>query len=274
MNNKPLAGLALVILLVMPLSALAEATAGEAVWTPPVVTAEEMEAARLGERIVMRGQEGDDVRLVQQRLYDLGYLSGSVDGKFGLQTQKAVRAFQRAHKLEKIDGKVGPQTIEALFGEDVIALPTQTPVPTPTPVATPTPTATPDAARAPFAMREMDFIIDGQSARLMVGLTGADELLYPLCGVMERLAYDATYDGKGGWQLVQRETGAQLAVMTGESEGLCENALAIVDGVILLSDENQRVYAYAGEAYLNAAMLEKLGVSVTLLGDAATIETR
>ena len=123
-------------------------------------------------------------------------------------------------------------------------------------------------------MREMDFIIDGQSARLMVGLTDADELLYPLCGVMERLAYDATYDGKGGWQLVQRETGAQLAVMAGESEGLCENALAIVDGVILLSDENQRVYAYAGEAYLNAAMLEKLGVSVTPLGDAATIETR
>ena len=274
MNNKPLAGLALVILLAMPLSALAEATAGEAVWTPPVVTAEEMEAARLGERIVMRGQEGDDVRLVQQRLYDLGYLSGSVDGKFGLQTQKAVRAFQRAHKLEKIDGKVGPQTIEALFGEDVIALPTPPPVPTPTPVATPTPTATPDAARAPFAMREMDFIIDGQSARLMVGLTDADEPLYPLCGVMERLAYDVAYDGKGGWQLVQRETGAQLAVMTGESEGLCENALAIVDGVILLSDENQRVYAYAGEAYLNAAMLEKLGVNVTLLGDVATIETR
>ena len=56
MNKKPLAGLALVILLAMPLSALAEATAGEAVWTPPVVTAEEMEAAHLGERIVMRGQ--------------------------------------------------------------------------------------------------------------------------------------------------------------------------------------------------------------------------
>lgn len=141
-------------------------------------------------------------------------------------------------------------------------------------MATPTPTATPDAAHAPFTMREMDFIIDGQSARLMVGLTDADEPLYPLCGVMERLAYDAAYDGKGGWQLVQRETGAQLAVMAGESEGLCENALAIVDGVILLSDENQRVYAYAGEAYLNAAMLEKLGVNVMLLGDVATIETR
>ena len=47
MNNKPLAGLALVILLAMPLSALAEATAGEAVWTPPVVTAEEMERRAL-----------------------------------------------------------------------------------------------------------------------------------------------------------------------------------------------------------------------------------
>ena len=91
---------------------------------------------------------------------------------------------------------------------------------------------------------------------------------------MERLAYDATYDGKGGWQLVQRETGAQLAVMAGESEGLCENALAIVDGVILLSDDSQRVYAYAGEAYLNDVMMDKLGVSVMLLGETALVETR
>ena len=34
------------------------------------------------------------------------------------------------------------------------------------------------------------------------------------------------------------------------------------------------MYAYACEAYLNAAMLEKLGVNVMLLGDVATIETR
>ena len=43
-----------------------------------------MDAAHLGERILMRGLEGDDVRLMQQRLYDLGYLDGDVDGKFGL----------------------------------------------------------------------------------------------------------------------------------------------------------------------------------------------
>ena len=58
------------------------------------------------------------------------------------------------------------------------------------------------------------------------------------------------------------------------SDGLCENALAIVDGVILLSDDSQRVYAYAGEAYLNDVMMDKLGVSVMLLGETALVETR
>ena len=284
MKKKPLIGWTLALLLALPLSAQADATADEAVWTPPAVTAEKMEAAHLGERILMRGLEGDDVRLIQQRLYDLGYLTGAVDGKFGLQTQKAVRAFQRAHKLGKIDGKVGEQTLAALFGDDVIALPTPTPSPTPTPtptpvptatpVPTPAPTATPDMEHAPFAMSELDFSIDGQNVRLTVGRTEQGETLYPLCGVLERLGYDCTYDDNGGWQLVQRDTGAQIAVMTDGSDGLCENALAIVDGVILLSDDSQQVYAYAGEAYLNAAMLDKLGVTVTLLGETALVETR
>ena len=266
MNNRYLAALGAALLLALPLSAQAEATAAEAAWTPPVVTAEEMDAAHLGERILMRGLEGDDVRLMQQRLYDLGYLDGDVDGKFGLQTQKAVRAFQRAHKLEKIDGKVGEQTLAALFGDDVIALPTPTPspapsptptsVPTATPVPTPAPTATPDMEHAPFAMREMDFSINGQNIRLAVGQTETGETLYPLVGVMERLDYDCAYDGNGGWQLVQQETGAQMAVMT--------------DG----SDDSQRVYAYAGEAYLNDVMMDKLGVSVMLLGETALVETR
>ena len=284
MNNRYLAALGAALLLALPLSAQAEAPAAEAAWTPPVVTAEEMDAAHLGERILMRGLEGDDVRLMQQRLYDLGYLDGDVDGKFGLQTQKAVRAFQRAHKLEKIDGKVGPQTLAALFGDDVIALPTPTPSPTPsptptsvptaTPVPTPAPTATPDMEHAPGAMREMDFSINGQNIRLAVGQTETGETLYPLVGVMERLDYDCAYDGNGGWQLVQQETGAQMAVMTDGSDGLCKNALAIVDGVILLSDDSQRVYAYAGEAYLNDVMMDKLGVSVMLLGETALVETR
>ena len=44
MNNRYLAALGAALLLALPLSAQAEATAAEAAWTPPVVTAEEMDA--------------------------------------------------------------------------------------------------------------------------------------------------------------------------------------------------------------------------------------
>ena len=255
-----------------------------AAWMPPTVTQEEMDAVQLGERILMRGTEGEDVRLVQQRLYDLGYLTGEVDGKFGLQTQKAVRAFQRAHKLEKVDGKVGPQTLAVLFGDDVIALPTPTPSPTPKPTATPTPsptpvptpapTATPDMANAPFAMREANVSVDGKSVDLFLGQSERGETLYPLCGVMERLGYDCTWDENGGWQLVEKETGAQIAVMTDGTQGLCENAMALVDGVILLADDTHAVYAYGGEAYLNAGMMDKLGVEVSEVGELIILEKK
>ena len=251
---------------------LAEDTA----WTPPMVTQEEMDAVHLGERILMRGTEGDDVRLIQQRLYDLGYLADDVDGKFGLQTQKAVRAFQRAHKLEKVDGKVGKKTIAALFGDNVIALPTPTPSPTPSPTPTPVPTATPtakpDLTKAPFAMREADVSIEGKSVDLVLGQSEQGETLYPLCGVMKHLGYDCTWDEKGGWQLVEEETGAQCAVMTDGTQGLCKDAMMLVNGVILLTDDEHVVYAYGGEAYLNAALFAKLGVEVSEAGELMVLE--
>lgn len=59
-----------------------------------------------------------------------------------------------------------------------------------------------------------------------------------------------------------------------EATACAKMQLAIVDGVILLSDDSQRVYAYAGEAYLNDVMMDKLGVSVMLLGETALVETR
>lgn len=251
---------------------LAEDTA----WTPPTVTQEEMDAVHLGERILMRGTEGDDVRLIQQRLYDLGYLADDVDGKFGLQTQKAVRAFQRAHKLEKVDGKVGKKTIAALFGDNVIALPTPTPSPTPSPTPTPVPTATPtakpDLTKAPFAMREAEVSIEGKSVELVLGQSEQGETLYPLCGVMKHFGYDCTWDEKGGWQLVEEETGAQCAVMTDGTQGLCKDAMMLVNGVILLTDDEHVVYAYGGEAYLNAALFAKLGVEVSEAGELIVLE--
>lgn len=59
------------------------------------------------------GDEGADVTYAQQRLKELGYLSGSADGKFGNATERAVRDFQTANGLSA-DGVVGTQTMNRL----------------------------------------------------------------------------------------------------------------------------------------------------------------
>lgn len=53
------------------------------------------------------------VRQVQKALTAAGYYKGSIDGKGGPQTQKAIKAFQQAQGL-KADGVVGSATTEAL----------------------------------------------------------------------------------------------------------------------------------------------------------------
>ncbi|MEG0996435.1 MAG: peptidoglycan-binding domain-containing protein, partial [Clostridia bacterium] len=40
------------------------------------------------------GDNGDEVRNMQQKLADLGYYTGDVDGRFGNQTRRAVEKFQ------------------------------------------------------------------------------------------------------------------------------------------------------------------------------------
>lgn len=41
----------------------------------------------------MKGDSNESVRELQARLVALGYLSGSADGKFGVQTLEALKAF-------------------------------------------------------------------------------------------------------------------------------------------------------------------------------------
>lgn len=55
---------------------------------------------------------GDDVAALQQRLLDLGFDCGRVDGIFGWQTAQAVRDFQRNVGIEP-DGTCGPVTYAA-----------------------------------------------------------------------------------------------------------------------------------------------------------------
>lgn len=59
------------------------------------------------------GSTGPGVVQLQTRLNALGYSAGSVDGVFGVKTQSAVMAFQRAYGLT-VDGIVGPVTAKAL----------------------------------------------------------------------------------------------------------------------------------------------------------------
>lgn len=59
------------------------------------------------------GDRGSDVRLVQQKLRQYGYLDGAADGIFGQETYDAVVWFQRRNGL-KADGVVGPATLAAL----------------------------------------------------------------------------------------------------------------------------------------------------------------
>ena len=56
------------------------------------------------------GSTGEEVRRIQQKLSDLGYSVGSVDGVYGQRTQSAVKAFQRNVGLTA-DGIAGPATL-------------------------------------------------------------------------------------------------------------------------------------------------------------------
>ena len=68
---------------------------------------------------IMEGASGDDVKDLQGRLRELGYLN-SVTGKFGEQTTQAVKNFQQVNGLAK-DGKVGQKTRELIFSADAKA---------------------------------------------------------------------------------------------------------------------------------------------------------
>lgn len=66
---------------------------------------------------VNNGSEQVAVRGVQRRLIELGFEPGEIDGHFGPDTEKAVKAFQEKYELEA-DGVVGPKTWERLNSPD------------------------------------------------------------------------------------------------------------------------------------------------------------
>lgn len=73
------------------------------------------EPLKLGDRVLMNGMEGADVKVLQSALIKLGYDCGKwgADGEYGDCTELAVRRFQTQEDLTP-DGEAGPQTLAAL----------------------------------------------------------------------------------------------------------------------------------------------------------------
>jgi peptidoglycan hydrolase-like protein with peptidoglycan-binding domain len=77
-----------------------------------------------------QGSTGNEVKALQQRLYQLGYLSGQADGNFGSGTAMAVQAFQKANGLNQ-DGVAGQTTLSKLYSTGALPNPTAAPFPSP-----------------------------------------------------------------------------------------------------------------------------------------------
>ena len=80
------------------------------------------------------GDRGEDVRKLQRRLAELGYLNDKIDGIYGQNTKKAVERFQYYNNLT-VDGIAGKATQRILFESPTVvtAPPDITPGPTPSP---------------------------------------------------------------------------------------------------------------------------------------------
>ncbi len=71
-------------------------------------------------RTLRRGYTGSDVTKVQNRLKELGYYTGKVDGVYGLGSMAAVKAFQQNNGLYA-DGLAGTKTFDKLFSSGAVA---------------------------------------------------------------------------------------------------------------------------------------------------------
>ena len=69
--------------------------------------------------VLRLGSTGDNVKKMQKRLVELGYLTSGVDGEFGLKTYSAVYAFQQRNGLAA-DGVAGSATLTKLYSSSAV----------------------------------------------------------------------------------------------------------------------------------------------------------
>ena len=74
-----------------------------------------MEATGRADDATVEAILGTQVRAAQEKLIELGYLTGTADGLFGQDTELALRRFQADHGL-RVTGQLDEATLEALAG--------------------------------------------------------------------------------------------------------------------------------------------------------------
>ena len=92
---------------------------------PPVpdsVRATELAAVVTPEPPLHNGSKGEKVWQLQERLQQLGYYEGTVDGEFGPGTREAVLLFQKKNGLD-MDGLAGEETQRVLYSEEAVPNP-------------------------------------------------------------------------------------------------------------------------------------------------------
>ena len=67
--------------------------------------------------VLQKGDKGSDVAEIQKKLFDLGYKL-SIDGDFGPETNKTVRAFQKKHKLKQTE--IVTPSLKGLLDEEFL----------------------------------------------------------------------------------------------------------------------------------------------------------
>ncbi|MGI6664129.1 MAG: peptidoglycan-binding protein [Christensenellaceae bacterium] len=71
-------------------------------------------------KAITYGEESEEIKTYQQRLKELGYYYGSVDGVFSSATVAAVKRFQNKNGLIA-DGSIGPETADKIVSENAEA---------------------------------------------------------------------------------------------------------------------------------------------------------
>ena len=137
MNRKPgavLIPLLIALLLFLGAGALymkAENTRktylAEAAITPAPTMAPPLLYAKPTEALLRTGSVGPEVSTLQQKLKDLGYYTGEIDGHFGSASKAALVLFQQQHGLDP-DGMAGEQTLQMIYSATARQM-TVTPVP-------------------------------------------------------------------------------------------------------------------------------------------------